>query len=211
MATAIAVRLGPADHGRRMSLDEFLEADVEEGFRYELARGVLEVTEVPNDPHGEIVWRLLSAIAVYQQQHPGIVHRAGGASEYRLWLPAMISGRNPDVAVTLKNTPRDRRGRRPPSLVMEVASEGSEAHTRDFLTKREEYLAFGIREFWIVDPLDRSVRVLVRDGDTLVEQAFKGAERAASLILLGLNITVSELWGKSESPVDELPQAEGRP
>ena len=42
-----------------MTLEEFREADVEEGYRYELARGVLEVTEVPNDPHGEIVWKLL--------------------------------------------------------------------------------------------------------------------------------------------------------
>ena len=64
----------------------------------------------------------------------------------------MISGRNPDVAVILRNTPKDRRGRRPPALVMEVVSEGSEAHERDYVTKCEEYLAFGIREYWIIDP-----------------------------------------------------------
>ncbi len=48
MATATStIRIGPADHGRTMSLDEFIEAELEEGYRYELARGVLEVTHVP--------------------------------------------------------------------------------------------------------------------------------------------------------------------
>ena len=69
----------------------------------------------------------------------------------------MISGRNPDVAVVLHKTPKDPRGWRPPILVMEVVSKGSEAHERDYVTKREEYLAFGIREYWIVDP-DSAVR-----------------------------------------------------
>ena len=52
------LRIGPADHGRRMTLDEFREADEEPGSRYELARGVLEVTEVPNDPHWQVVRNL---------------------------------------------------------------------------------------------------------------------------------------------------------
>ena len=57
MAT-IATRIGPADHGRRMTIDEFLGAEEEPGYRYELARGVVEVTEVPNDPHGQVVSNL---------------------------------------------------------------------------------------------------------------------------------------------------------
>ncbi len=59
MATITTLlRIGPADKGRVMTLEEFMEAEVEEGYRYELARGVLEVSEVPNDPHGVIVWTI---------------------------------------------------------------------------------------------------------------------------------------------------------
>ena len=54
-AVAAPLRVGPADNGRRMTLDEFREAEVEEGYRYELARGVLEVREVPDDDHGQVV------------------------------------------------------------------------------------------------------------------------------------------------------------
>ena len=53
MAT-VQTRIGPADQGRRMTLDEFRDAEEEPGYRYELARGVVEVTQVPNDPHGQI-------------------------------------------------------------------------------------------------------------------------------------------------------------
>ena len=210
MATVNAIRIGPTDHGRKMTLEEFMEADVEEGYRYELARGVLEVTEVPNDPHGEIVWKLVSTLAIYQQEHPGIIHRAGGAGEYRLWLPRMISGRNPDAAVTLRNTPKDRRGRRPPTLVMEVVSEGNEAHERDYVTKREEYLAFGIREYWIVDPVVQCVTVLVRDGDAWVEHRFREEQQASSSILPGLAIMVADLWSQVEYEDDHNPTDEGQ-
>ena len=46
---AVGIRIGPADRDRRLSYDEFLEAEEEPGYRYELAEGVLEVTQVPGD------------------------------------------------------------------------------------------------------------------------------------------------------------------
>ncbi len=194
MSTATALRIRPADHGRKMTLEEFLEAEFEEGYRYELARGVLEVTYVPGQPHGLIVWTLLRMIVDYDARHPGKIFQAGGASEFRLWLPAMISGRNPDIGIVLRNTPKGTRGSRPATMVMEVVSEGDEAHERDYVTKREEYLAFGIREYWIVDPIAQIVSVLVRDGDAWVEQVFRGDQKAISTILPGLDIALPDIW-----------------
>jgi len=206
MATVTStLPIGPADNGRLMTLDEFREAEVEEGYRYELARGVLEVSEVPNDPHGSIVWLILRFIAAYDLQYPGIIERAGGGSEFRLWLPGMVSGRNPDVAVAVRNTPRDWRGRRPPSLAFEVVSEGTEAHERDYVTKRAEYLAYGLREYWIVDPQAKTVTVLVRDGDIWVEQVYRDDQQAASLVLPGFAIRLLVLWPEIE---DDQPGVE---
>ena len=68
MATAAQLRLRPADNGRALTLDEFREADEEEGHRYELAGGVLEVTEVPNDPHGGVVCNLYRALASFYEE-----------------------------------------------------------------------------------------------------------------------------------------------
>jgi hypothetical protein len=64
MATvAPPLRIGPADHGRMITLEEFREAEELDGYRYELARGVLEVTDVPDDPHGMVVCNITRSMA----------------------------------------------------------------------------------------------------------------------------------------------------
>lgn len=202
MATT-STRLGPADHGRPLTLDEFLDADEEPGYRYELARGVLEVTEVPNDPHGDIEWSLVRSLAAYQQAHPGVIRRVGSSGAVRLWLPGMVSGRNPDVAVVLRGAPRDERGRRIPALAMEIVSEGVEAHERDYVTKRAEYLAFGLLEYWIVDPFARRITVLIRRGDVWHERAFDGEQAAEGLVLPGFAVPLAELWAAAAEGAED--------
>ena len=204
MATT-RIQIGPADHGRKMTLDEFREADEEPGYRYELARGVLEVTHVPNDPHWQIVDNLREKISIYRREHPEGILRVGGGGECRVWVPEMVSGRNPDVALVLKGTPKDDSGRQPPSLVAEVVSKGGEA--RDYQTKREEYLAFGVREYWIVDPQRRQVIVLDRQEGTeapaWAERVFQGNEVIVSVLLPGFAATVTELWADAELEDEE--------
>jgi Uma2 family endonuclease len=199
MATVTStIKIGPADHGRLMTLEEFLEAEEEEGYRYEVARRVLEVTNVPNDPHGVTVWAILQFIAAYNLKQPRVIDRAGGGGEFRFWLPTMISGRDPDVGVALLGTPKDWRGRRPASLAFEVVSKGTETHERDYVTKRAEYLAYGLREYWVVDPQTKTVTVLFRDGDSWVEQVYRDDPQAVSLVLPGLTIRLPDLWPEVE-------------
>jgi Uma2 family endonuclease len=210
MATVTStLRIGPADNGRTMTLEEFLEADVEEGYRYELARGVLEVNQVPNDPHGVVVCNLYDAVGRCRRDHPGAIHRYGGSNEFQLLLPGMIAGRNPDLAVVLGGAPNDWRRRRIPALAAEVVSRGS-IH-RDYVIKREEYLAYGLFEYWIVDPLERRVTVLTRRGNVWHEAVFRDDQVIASLVLPGFATTVAEHWiGLDEDEDDAAdPEANG--
>jgi hypothetical protein len=79
MATAtLPTLIGPSDHGRRMSLAAFIRADFEEGWLYELARGVVEVTEVPGPSHGMIVMRLVRLFVQYELRHPGVIDLQAG-------------------------------------------------------------------------------------------------------------------------------------
>ncbi len=184
--------IGPADHGRRMTLEEFLEADVVEGYRYELGRGVLEVNEVADDPHFQVVSNLYDAAARYRREHPGVILRYGGGNELQFLIPGLASGRNPDLGVVLCGAPKDWRGRRKPALAAEVVSRGSVE--RDYVTKREEYLAYGLDEYWIVDPLERKVTVLTRRGDVWSEAVYRGDQAIVSLVLPRFATTVAELW-----------------
>ena len=72
MATVAPRLLGPADHGSRLTLEEFEQTDVEPGYLCELARGVLEVSEVPEDnPHGLMVFWFYQSLGLYHRDHPG--------------------------------------------------------------------------------------------------------------------------------------------
>ena len=51
-----------------------------------------------------------------------------------------------------------------PDVVMEVASPSTTVHDR--LVKLRLYVAFGVKEYWIVTPDSRLVEVLVTDGDS---------------------------------------------
>ncbi len=162
---------------------------------------MLEVNQVANDPHGDVVCNLYRGVARYDERHPGVIRRFGGGNEFQLIIPGLASGRNPDLGVVLRGAPRDWRGRRIPALAAEVVSRGS--ITRDYQAKREEYLAYGLVEYWIVDPLERKVTVLTRRGDTWSEAVFRGDQVIASVVLTGFATTVAELWVDVDETEDD--------
>ena len=94
MAT-VGLRLGPADHGRPMTLEEFRAADAEGGYRYELARGVVQVVEVPDDLHGQVMGNFQEMLYHYKRSHPGVIRRIGGGGEFRLWVDRWFPGETP--------------------------------------------------------------------------------------------------------------------
>jgi Uma2 family endonuclease len=119
-----------------------------------------------------------------------------------LRLPVMQSGRHSDVAVTLCNTPRDWRGFRRASMAFEVVAKGARSRERDSVTMRAEFQAYGLLEYWIIDPLEKIVTVLTRDGDSWREQVYRDDQLAEGLVLPGLTIRVSDLWAEIEDEED---------
>jgi Uma2 family endonuclease len=192
-------RIGPADHGQRMTLDEFIEADFEEGWLYELARGVLDVTEVPGLNHGRIVGRLVQLFIAYMMNHPGIINYRAGGGECRLRLPGMQSDRHPDQALYLRPPPpgdNEPWTRWVPHLVVEVVSPSGE--DRDYAEKREEYLRVGVTEYWILDPIKRELLVLQRFGDVWNEVRVPTGHVYRPGLLAGLEVRPEELLGPAE-------------
>jgi len=187
--------LGPADHGRRMTLDEFIDADWAEGCLYELSRGVVEVTEVPGTPHGWIVRRTARLFDRYDEAHPGLIRYLAGGGECRLRLPGMQSDRHPDQAIYLRPEPP---GPHPwkrwvPDLVVEIVSKGGKS--RDFVDKREEYLRAGVSEYWIINPATRKMHVLNRVGDIWEEVIVGEQDIHRTYLLPGLEARVGDLLG----------------
>lgn len=191
-------RVGPGRHGLAMPYDEFVEADFEEGWLYELARGIVAVTEVPAPEHGDIVNRVTELFVVYWiANRPRIKYRAGGG-ECRLRFPGMKSDRHPDQAIYLHPRPKGPNvwTRWIPQIVVEVVSESGE--DRDYVEKREEYLAAGVLEYWILDPARRRMLVLLRLGDTWEEHLYAEDGVHRTELLPGLEVRVGDLLGPPE-------------
>ena len=84
-----------------------------------------------------------------------------------------------------------------PSLVAEVVS--GQRQERDYQSRNAKNTwIFGIREYWIVDPILRQLTLLIRQGEganaTWDERIFKDADPIESPHLPGLAVTVAELW-----------------
>ena len=205
MATATTrLTIGPSDAGRSVSFDEFVNADFAVAHHlYELARGVVILTQVPGIHHGWIVQRVGDEFSYYNRLHPGrITYRAGGA-ECRVRVRGLGSDRHPDQAVYLTSPPKGNRiwERWVPAIVVEVVSRRGEQ--RDYVEKREEYLRFGVLEYWIVDPFRRKLLVLQRAGDVWEERELGDGETYQTELLPGLMMAVGEILGPAPNQDDE--------
>ena len=195
-STLTAIRIGPHDHGRHMSLTDFDEAEVEQGIQVELGRGIIIVSEVPLPWHFRIIIALRRQLAAYDLQHPGRIWGIAGGSDCKLPVAEYDSERHPDLAVYLTEPPyQDSNAvwsEWIPELVIEVVSSGSE--TRDYTEKRDEYLAFGVREYWIVHPDRKEILVLRRMKGLWSEQTLTTNDSYSPHRLPGFTLNIARVF-----------------
>ena len=80
-----------------------------------------------------------------------------------------------------------------PDLVMEILSE-STAH-KDLVSKRYVYAQFGVKEYWVVDPIAKIVVIWTLQGNKLVlYQEFGGEETLVSPWLSGFSLNLPEIF-----------------
>lgn len=78
-------------------------------------------------------------------------------------------------------------------LVVEVVS--PEDPSRDLETKRREYAAAGIPEYWIVDPRNSTITVLSLSGSRYFARGeYKKGEKTESALLKGFSVEVSAVF-----------------
>src|SRR5713101_6223847 len=79
-----AIKVGPADHGRHMSLADFDHAEVQEGYLYELGRGVIVVSDVPKKRHLFQVQSIRDQLFAYKLSNPGRIEVIASGSECKV-------------------------------------------------------------------------------------------------------------------------------
>jgi Uma2 family endonuclease len=177
----------------RLTVDEYLQADLPEGHRYELVNGVVEMPPAPDMGHADSVDVLYQAICEYGKATPGAFVRVTTRAAVR--IPRKETVRDPDVAVYAKwgNRGLGWRGwlQFTPFLVAEVVSPGQSL--RDYRDKKADYWRAGIREYWIVDPEREAVTVMTRGRKRWKKTVFARRQHARSTALPGFTVPVAHL------------------
>lgn len=165
---------------------DYLELDRAGNKLVEFTGGFIEVLPMPTLAHQRIVKRLARELADFAEPDAGEVLFAP--------LPVKLGRgkwREPDIVFVFSNHLPNGDYPEHADLVMEVVSEGARSRERDYKRKRREYAAAGVREYWIVDPLEECITVLRLQRGRYVEHGvFDRGERAASALLPGFGVDV---------------------
>jgi Uma2 family endonuclease len=167
--------------------------------RWELLAGrAVYIGPAPSDAHQRVVGELFRQIANQLIGHRCQVRTA----PYDVRLDAgelAENGRSvvqPDILLVCDADKLDERGcKGPPDWIIEVVSPSTAG--RDYIAKRRLYERFGVREYWIVHPVDKVVTAYrLNETGAYAEPAFYAADtgeadrlsRAPSAVIADLEI-----------------------
>jgi Uma2 family endonuclease len=172
--STVGIKITPADNGRRLSLADFELAEVQEGKLYELGRGVIIASDLSKPAHIRQFLAIRRQMTRFEEKHPNLIYAILGGAECKLFVVALDSERHPDLAIFKTPMPAedDTVWRKwLPEIVIEIVSPGSEK--RDYEEKREEYLALGVKEYWIFDAEREEMLVLKRSRDRWTDRTLR--------------------------------------
>lgn len=191
---------GPGAAGLLMTPREFDRSDFLEGWRYELINGVLVVSSTPSlnerDPNQALGRWLLN----YQEEHP-----QGSALDFTIHEHTIVTGSNRRRADRVLWTGLGRLPRRNeiPSVVMEFVSAGKRNLFRDYELKRDEYLASGVQEYWVIDRFQRTLTVFTRQGRKTRKQVFHEDQVYTTNLLPGFELPLARLFALANRWAEE--------
>ena len=192
--------LGPESAGMLMTPEEFDEVtEYDDGFRYELIRGVLVVAPIPAESESAPNDELGSMLRQFQREHPQgtmldetlperYIRTASGRrrADRVIWIGL---GRRPDPTVDV------------PAIAVEFVSTSRRDRRRDYSEKRLEYQAARVGEHWIVDRFVRKMTVYRNSSQQSIEVIVTEHETYQTPLLPGFELplarllTVADRWG----------------
>lgn len=164
----------------------------DDGNRYEIIDGVLHVSPAPSEKHQRSITGLLEQVGPH-------VRRTGLGRVYVAPFDIVFEDRSvvqPDLVFISRErlailTEANVQGA--PDLAIEVLSPSTRSY--DLRQKREAYARFGVRYYWVVDPLAQTIEAHELIGDTyeLIGSA-TGAANFSAAPFADLPIDLSLLW-----------------
>jgi Uma2 family endonuclease len=185
-----------------LTLKAYLERENTAEKHYELVSGNLNEMPPESPQNAEIAIKLLLIFAQF------ISPRLLRCKDTEI----VVSGsratvRLPDLMVLTENLADDLYSNQrstinidmpPPALVLEVVSPGKANRDRDYRYKRSEYAARGIAEYWIVDPQESKVTVLLLDHGLYQENVYQNNDLIKSQLFPQLQLTTTKVFSYAD-------------
>lgn len=182
---------------RHYSLDEFWQLpEPPDCCHYDLIAGVLYMVPPPDPPHGDVGSRLNRGLILFLESNgiPGRVYHPREA------IHIDDTNVEPDMMyVSEELAARMGKRRTSADIVFEYLSRSTAVYDRT--TKADTYLALGVRELWLVDPMRRTIEVRHRTPSTKPgglpawEVVIYGpGQSAKSRVLEGWSVSVDQLF-----------------
>lgn len=186
-------RMATVGQVRKLTYDDLL-AMPDDGLRHEIIDGVLYVSPSPGTPHQFTVGKLHQAIANYLDEHPvGELYLAPFDVVFTkcdVVEPDLLFIRAERLSVL---TERNVTGA--PDLVIEILSPST--RRVDLTLKRDLFERQGVREYWVVDPVEATIDIHRQRGPALavVGTLTKAAgDVITSPLLPGFEVALSRLF-----------------
>jgi Uma2 family endonuclease len=153
--------LGLEHNGICMSPADFdAISEYDDLYKYQLIHGVVIVNPIPlaqqRGPNQELGRRLLN----YQADHPQ--GKSLDATLEEEYVRTDDSRRLADRVIWAGLGCKPDLDRDVPTIVVEFVSAGSRSWKRDYVEKRDEYLALGVHEYWVINRFERNMTVFSR-------------------------------------------------
>lgn len=192
------LRVTPAMAGMRMSPEEFDSVcEWDEDYDYELVQGVLvvvpPVSEGERGPNELLGYWLLS----YQERHPQGASLDLTLPESMIQTPDCRRRADRAIWTGLGRLPDVRRDR--PTIAVEFVSAGKRGVQRDYLQKRDEYLAAGLLEYWIIDRFRRQMIAIRNEAGQPREVVVPEGQVYTTPLLPGFKLPVGDLLARADA------------
>ena len=181
--------LGPHDHGRPVTAEEFAEAQYAEPWKYEREQGRLVVMPPDGPGHDDCSEPVRDYLGAYRLGHLDRVEEVVSEAWVRVDAGTDRIG---DIGVFLFG-PRSavNRPERVPELMFEIVSPGRESRERDYVKKRKEYHRLGVLEYVVVDRIKHRATVFTAGPRGYRKRVLRPGDVYTSPLLPGLAIPLA--------------------
>ncbi|MEA5618967.1 Uma2 family endonuclease [Cronbergia sp. UHCC 0137] len=176
-----------------MTLEEFLSFDDGTDALYEFEDGELILMTAESEINRRITsflfaWFLQQGIPAYRLSMKTEIIVTGS----RVRVPDLVVF-SEELAIAMEGAKRSTVTPEMPAPLLAIEVVSPNQASRDYRYKRSEYAARDITEYWIVDPIEQKVTVLVWVEGFYDEQIYQGDMAIASPIFTDIKLTAAQV------------------